>query len=343
MKTRHLILLLLLGILAPQYFVAPQDDPQPTPTTETPPQPTAEIRFNVVVDSAFIRQEPHLDSEPISGAFEGDLLEGIGRNADGTWYEVSRPYSETRLGWIFNGNLATPRDKIWHLPITSTVGSTGDVPVFDTGMAAFVHSESSLRSQPSITAERVAIVPHSVTLPILARNIDGSSLQVNYNGTVGWLVSFSALTNIAIEEIPIAEGLAPPIFLKERIPYEAQIAQVNRLRDYLQGPLAEATRMADHWERLIAGEVVPCIGGQIYPLYTYTADDVRQLPELQRIVPRMNEGVVLLNSSIRQLDCGVMSFSSITNARAQAVNAAGILRNANYLVNNTEELVNERR
>lgn len=338
--------------------------PTATPTiTMTPIQPTVaatptlmeaaeetispaietDILLSVVVDSAFIRSAPSLDTKPSASAVEGDRLQAIGRNADGTWYEVARPYSTTRLGWISREVIGRPNSDIFSLPITSTVGVTGDTPVFDTGFAAFVLGESALRSEPGLQAERVGIVPNSVTIPVLARNQDGSSIQVNYNGHVGWIAAFLLRISTDPLDLPVAENIPPPIFVKVEIPYELQIAQVERLQTYAETQFSEAQGMSIYWDRVINGEVLPCDTFTPVEPYRYSERDVQELPELQRVAPRMAEAIDFLNQSRSISECGVLPLGEVSSARAAAINARFILRNSLFEIENIEEIVNTRR
>ncbi len=314
----------------------------PADATETE-APAERFFLSVVVDSAFIRSEPLLDAEPSASAFEGDRLEAIGRNADGTWYEVSRPFSNSVLGWISSEVIARPDTAIIALPITSTAGITGPEPVFDTGIAAFVLGNTSLRSEPGLRASRVAVMPASVTVPVLARNADGSSLLVNYNGFVGWVAAFLVRTSTDPLDAPLDESAPPPIFGGEQIPVELQIAQVDRLRDYAEAQFDVAVALNGYWAVVLDGTVVPCDPLPAIEPYAFSNEDVRQLPEIRRIAPRMLEAVAALNASIAEMECGVVPVGDVQGARAAAINARLILENSLFQVNNVEEVVLARR
>jgi hypothetical protein len=331
-RLRFQIVLLLICLWSGVLAAAAQETARPE-----------RLLLRVVVDSAFIHSDPLLSAEATASAFEGDLLEAIGRNADGTWYEVARPYSTTKLGWISNAVVGRPNSDIFALPITSTVGVTGDVPVYDTGYAAFVLGNTSLRSQPGIRAQRLALIPNSVTIPVLARNQDGSALQVNYNGTVGWVASYLVRINVDPMDLPQAEGLSAPPVARVQIPYEVQIAQIERLRSYATEQYQAATDMSNYWELVIAGEVVPCVQYETIGLFPYTDNDIRELPELGRIAPRMNSAVTMLNNSRADIVCGVRALDDVSDARANAINARLILDNTLFQIDSAEDVVSARR
>ncbi|MBC7812952.1 MAG: SH3 domain-containing protein, partial [Burkholderiales bacterium] len=173
------IFVALLLMCLPMLASAQDETPTFTPT------PTPNYWLQVVVDSAYMRAEPLPDADVVGSAFEGESLQAIGRNADGTWFEARRPGS-TGSGWIFNRMVQGSFD-VAALPLTSTAGVEGPEPVVDTGLVVFVLSNTNLRAAPFIDADEVGLVPHSVTLPIIGRNPDASWLYVNYIGYIGWI------------------------------------------------------------------------------------------------------------------------------------------------------------
>ncbi len=67
---------------------------------------------------------------------------------------------------------------------------------------------------------------------------------------------------------------------------------------------------------------------------------MRQLPELQRFAPRMNQGVGYLNDSITPLrDCGMITPEAVSAARVDAINARTIFSATLGALDNLEENV----
>ena len=61
--------------------------------------------------------------------------------------------------------------------------------------------------------------------------------------------------------------------------------------------------------------------------YQYNIEDVRQLPELKRIVPRLDSAVESLNASIATLQiCGALESKDVISARNAAINAKVIFQ-----------------
>ncbi|MBA3868551.1 MAG: SH3 domain-containing protein [Anaerolineae bacterium] len=191
-------------------------------------------QVQVFVDSAFTRVVPLPDAKPTASVFEGDVLEAIGRNADGTWFEVRRRNHAYSLGWI-STKMVSNNFNIEFLPLTdSTTGITGSDPIVESNFAAYINIESALRGGPFAKSPRIGIVPFGVVIPVMARNWDATRIQVNYLGVAGWVSASNLRPSYDFMQIPVAPGLPPPQNLEVQvIPPEIQLAQLNRLRDYL--------------------------------------------------------------------------------------------------------------
>lgn len=293
-------------------------------------------RVHVFVDSAFLRAEPLPGATPVGSAFEDDWLEAVGRNADGTWFQVRRPGRSEAGSWISAGVIDWEFDA-WAVPMTSTAGADGPEPVIDSGLWVFVLGNLALRAGPDVQAAQVGVVPHSVTIPVTARNRDATWIRVNYNGHTGWITAAYVIASGDLLTAPAAEGLPPQSFVVEIIPPELQLAQVERLRAYLMPLRDQAESLATFWEYVLRGEVMPCGPLPFQPTYARTPDDIRQLPELQRYLNRLDRGTDALNTSLEILQpCGVYERASVIEARANAINArllfSAVLRDVEYVV-----------
>jgi hypothetical protein len=142
-------------------------------------------------------------------------------------------------------------------------------------------------------------------------------------------------------QIPVALGLPPPENLEVQvIPPEIQLAQLNRLRDYLTPQHQLATDLESFWYAVVDGSILPCNPPASIASYLYTSQDVRELPELRRFVPRIDEGVQLLNDSIGILqNCGAITLDSALQARNAATNAKIILDNGLFQLKDLEKNV----
>lgn len=326
------LLILLLMLLA----AVPAAAQQPAPD---------DFSGRVRVASAFTRTLPAFDAEAAASVFEGERLEVVSRNLDGTWFEVRRPGRLNKLGWIFSGTLD------WdfypeRLPLGDiATGLIGPTPLAQPPAFAVYFLEAPiLRQQPLRRAPRVQPVvniPPLVTLPVLARNQDGLWLLVNYLGHQGWVVAYAGRSLPNVLDIPQASNLPPlegvPAII---IPVELQQAQIDRLRAFIQDRLGYARDLELFWWRVFRGEIMPCDVPPEFTEYPYTEDDVRQLPELQRYAPRLREAVdYMATARDPLLSCGIVSPQTVGRARNASINARVIFDATLEALQNLEENV----
>lgn len=281
----------------------------------------------VLVDSAFTRALPLADAKPSASVFEGDMLDAVGRNADGTWFEVRRRNRTNSLGWI-TIKMVSNNFNIEFLPLTDSVtGVTGSTKIEDSDFAAYVNIESSLRGGPFPQSPRIGIVPFGVIIPVYARNWDATRIQVNYLGALGWISAANLRPSYDFTKIPVAPGLPPPQNLEvEVIPPEIQLAQLNRFRDYMTPLHQLAKDLESFWYGVLDGSILPCNPPPSIASYVYSSQDIKELPELHRIAPRIDQGVQMLNDSIGILQhCGTITMDEALEARNNATNAKIIL------------------
>ncbi len=286
-----------------------------------------DFRGRVRVESAFARVLPDFEAEATASVFEGEILEAISRNLDGTWFEVRRPGRFNTLGWIFEGTLD------WDfypelLPLGDLATDlTGPTPLLEAPpFAIFLAEAPTLRTQPSRRSPSVqpyVELPASITVPVLARNQDGSWLFINYRGHQGWIVAFAGRELSRVLEIPQASNLPPlegvPVII---IPVELQQAQIDRLRAFVFERRAYAVQLEQFWWRVFRGEIMPCDAPAEFTSYPYGDDDVRQLPELERYIPRLTEAISYMQLSREPLlTCGIVSPSIVGDARDAGINA----------------------
>jgi hypothetical protein len=303
---------------------------------------------SVDVTSAFARALPAFDGEETASVFENERLEAVSRNLDGTWFEVRRPGRMNNLGWIYADALE------WDfqpelLPLGDlTTGMIGPSPLtFTPEYAVFLVESPTLRTQPLRNSPRVpgVIIPFSVTVPVISRNQDGSWLYINYLGYQGWVVAFAGRPLANVMDILPAPNLPPlenvPTVV---IPVEIQQAQIDRLRVFAQDRREYAAGLESFWWRVFRGEIMPCNAPPELLYYPYSDSDVRELPELGRLAPRIATGVDYLRTSQGLLlECGVVSPVSVVEARDSAINARIIFDATLEALLSVEDIINRSR
>lgn len=340
MKQFVLILILVMT------FPVMAQDGRATPDPETTEQAAARYagRAVVAVESAFIRELPIRESEAVASVFEHDILEVVGRNIDGLWFEVRRPNRMFNLGWI-NAELIDYDFAPELLLMTDSVtGLVGDSPIPVNNIPVVLTAEANLRAGPVGTADIVAVIPLGAIVPASGRNLDGTWLFVNYRGTEGWINSsvFRRPPNILDLPDVTVNNENVPVLAAEIIPPEIQLAQLERFRVFAQASQTVSAELVPFWEQVSLGEVMPCEPPPFVQEYLITRGDVRELPELHRYVPRFNEGVQLLNEAIEPLYiCGVLMPDVVVEARNDAINANIIFGATLDALDTLEELIRE--
>lgn len=297
--------------------IAPELTPEVTPA---PVIGDAELQ----VESAFIRALPSLEAEEVASIFENERVEVVGRNADGLWFLVRRPYRNFNLGWI-TAELLDYDFAPETLPmLDTTTDLLGTSPIDPEAMPIVLVAEANLRAEPDLGGEVLALVPLGAILPVLGRDSEALWLYVNYRGIEGWINSTTYQRPPNVLSLPdLTFDPNTPQLSALIIPMEIQLAQLEELRAYAQASNDVADLLAPFWENVVNGEVMPCNAPDFVQNYLVTHQDVRELPELNRFVPRFNQGIALLNRSIEPLYiCGVLMPDVALEARNDAINAA---------------------
>lgn len=285
---------------------------------------SGEYIAQVAVETLNARELPAREAEAIGSLFEDEWLEIVGRNLDGTWFEVRRPARMTSVGWV----LAEYLDYDFRpegLPLTDfTTGVTGPMPLTRAEpFAAYLIERPVLRAQPLRTSQSIGVLPSLVVVPVLARNQDGSWLLVNHLGEQGWISAASTRHSIDLSQVFEPSDL-PPLETIPRmvIPLEIQQAQIDRLRSFINDRIGLARGLEAFWWQVYRGETMPCSAPAQVAYYPFTEADVRELPELQRYAPQIASAVdYLAIARAPLLQCGVIAPVATVDARNAAINA----------------------
>lgn len=303
------------------------------------------LKVKVKVESANVRLLPDDNAKVVASLFRDNRVEVVSRNLDGTWFEVRRPGRVTNLGWVFNKMLDwdfNPEE----LPLGDwTTGTVGPTPLSKAPpYAAYLKEGLALREAPTRTSPLIVNIPPLVTIPVIERNQDGSWIHVNYFGYDGWVISYAArIPNLM--SIPEARGLPPlTTIVVIVIPPEIQQAQIDRLRVFIIKQRDQAALLEYFWWDVYRGAVKPCEPPAAVLAYSYSDQDIRELPELDRLVPRVMDGITYLNNSIHAIEtCGVLSPDVVAHARDNAINAKVVLIAELERLKDIEDIVRSRR
>lgn len=316
---RKILVLLLLGGLA--LCGAAQDNTAAADASAH----SAEFSMRVLYESAFVRALPVEASAAVASVFENDILQAVGRNADGSWLQVRRPGREVSLGWIAR-KLVMVTFSAGDLPLTDfTTGVTGSDALYESGIAVLILTEAALRAGANNDAERIGIIPLLVTLPAVERNSDGRWIRVNYLGTEGWVSSVNISSTQNLLQLPVDAATILNTLSVAIIPPEVQLAQANRLTDFVIPLKADADLLAQFWAQLASDQTVACDAARFgrYVGFSVTTRDLYELPELRQVARRMTLATASLNATAAAMQpCGIFSALEISQGFADAVNAS---------------------
>jgi hypothetical protein len=284
----------------------------------------------VVVESAYVRARPTTEALPTASVFIHSNYVAVGRNMDGTWLEIRRPGREDSMGWIARDLVMLTFD-LGQLPITdATTGLVGPEPVMDTGFALLTIDVVPLRIRPDRAAPAQTEIPTFMTLPIIERTPNNQWLKVNFRGTVGWIPQFLTSTRVNLNEVPVSLEFAGDAryTVFATITPAQQIAQIDRLLDFIAPIQQTAADVAFYWQQMTAGETLECRppAGQ-YAYFSITPQDVSELPELRQQDRLLHQAIDDLNLAVEMMQaCGVYTPQQVRQAYARALNARGIFQ-----------------
>ncbi|HLA44099.1 MAG TPA: SH3 domain-containing protein [Aggregatilineales bacterium] len=74
------------------------------------------------------------------------------------------------------------------------------------GITVATTSNARLRAGPGTDFAELALIPAGTTLAAVGRNADSSWIQVNYNGTVGWIAAFLLSISGDVNSLPVIQS-----------------------------------------------------------------------------------------------------------------------------------------
>jgi hypothetical protein len=314
-------------------------------TTQDLPEFWAEVG----PESVLVRRLPTTDGEHVASLFEDEIVEVVSRSLDGQWFEVRRIGRRSSLGWVRNDLLN------WdflheQLPLgDNSTGVEGMHPLSDfPPIGVFLEEAPILRELPLRNGRRIMALPPLIVVPVVGRNADASWLQVNYLGHLGWINRTTIRQRPDLDwraALTVPPGTPPPDSVAAVIiPVELQQAQVDRLRGFINDRIGLAYGLESFWWRVFRGEVMPCDAPPEVLYYPYIEQDIVELPELGRYIPRLVEAVdYLMTAREPLLTCGVVAPDSTIRARNGAVNARVIFEATLERLAETERILQARR
>jgi hypothetical protein len=173
-------------------------------------------------------------------------------------------------------------------------------------------------------------IPAFLTLPIIERTPNNQWLKINFRGTVGWIPQFLTSTRADLTGVPISPEFSGDLRYAAfaTISLEQQMAQIDRLLNFIAPINQTAADVAYYWQIMTQGETLECRppAGR-YAYYSITPQDVTELPELRQQDRLLRQAVDDINLSIELMQpCGIYTDQQMRRAYARALNARGIFR-----------------
>lgn len=225
------------------------------------PQPNVTILVNR--DGVNVRVLPAIGAEVLGFAQAGNTFPGTGRSPDNEWVRIDFNGQEAWLGLavvnVFGDLNALPVADPRTIPyggFESPRSGTSDATSPIT--ARLPQSGIRLRAGPGTAYPVLANIPRYTVMPLLGRTLSNGWLQVNYNGTLGWIANqFIEIQTGTLFELPI-DGVvasAPPVSEDTRENYIGTLLLMLE-RINLAQPSLDAIRGT--WTTVALGQRAAC-------------------------------------------------------------------------------------
>ena len=92
-----------------------------------------------------------------------------------------------------------------------------------TGVQVTTRDNVQLRGGPGTSFASLGTVPFNTALTALGRNEDASWIQVDHNGTVGWIIAYMLNVQGDVNSLPVGGGVVPPPPTEEPVPIRPSV------------------------------------------------------------------------------------------------------------------------
>jgi uncharacterized protein YraI len=153
--------------------------PVPYPPTPTPYPPPPSGGAYATINTTFLnlRDAPSAEvGRILRRLYRGEVYTVIGRNTDSSWLQID---ANGLHGWINSSYVIGVN--IQNVPVTQS----GQRPT--AGTATINSPRLNVRNAPGIYGAILTVVSRGDTYPLVGRNYNASWVQINVNGTIGWV------------------------------------------------------------------------------------------------------------------------------------------------------------
>ncbi len=171
---------------SPVPIATPIPSQVPSTSTSLPVQGTTATQLNV-------RGDPSSASAPIGVIAAYTVVEILGKDPSGSWYQIQYPKGPNGRGWVTSQYV--------------NVKDSNSIPVapFGTGAVGVVTQQVNVRSGPGTDAGSVGILNARDVLSLVGKDADGQWLQILYAagpGGKGWVAS-GYVQAAGLDQLPI--------------------------------------------------------------------------------------------------------------------------------------------
>lgn len=212
--------------------------------TQPPPGGTS---VTVIAYTLNVRAQPNAWAQILTQVNYGQVYPALGRNYDTSWIQVN---INGTVGWVSRPYVSGQR--LEALPITDGGSPYPPTPTPAPGAYATVTAYAlNVRNAPNpYTGAIITRIYNGQTYQAIGRNADTSWLQLNVNGTIGW-VNRSYVSGAGFEALPVTDHSTPhppPV-----ISYATVTAYYLNVRG---GPYPTAPRLTV----IARGQTYPAVG-----------------------------------------------------------------------------------
>ena len=165
-------------------------DLQPTGITATP---TVNLR---------IRRGPGTGYTQIGLIRAHTTAQVLGKNAASNWLYVD--YEGTK-GWVAEW-YANPSGSLAGVPYADGTSSTSGTTTPTGGVTATTTVNLRIRQGPNTTYTQIGLAPRGTVLAVEGRNAASNWLQIDYNGTKGWVAAWYTTISGSLDGVAVTDG-----------------------------------------------------------------------------------------------------------------------------------------
>ena len=161
-------------------------------TQPPPPPPPGSVFATVTAYALNVRNAPN----PFTGViltriYRNQTYAAIGRNADSSWLQLN---VNGVIGWVNRSYVNAPNFQ--SLPVTD---NSTPLPPPASSSATVLAYFLNVRSSPNAFAPILTVIARGQVYPVVGRNSAATWVQINVNGTVGWVNrGWVAVTNLNV-------------------------------------------------------------------------------------------------------------------------------------------------